>query len=99
MSKNPIPEKFRPFFWDADFDELDTDINKLFIISRLYCKGGLEGMYWVEHHYVDADIIEAAKRRRDLNPIVANHLRKKYDLEKSEMNYYSMSADWRKNVL
>ncbi|MBQ6482993.1 MAG: hypothetical protein IJI45_17955 [Anaerolineaceae bacterium] len=92
---NNIPEKFRPVFWDTAFDELDNEKNKSFIISRLYCYGGMEGIYWVEHFYPDKDIIEAAKKRRDLNPIVANHLRKKFGLEKSEMNYYTMSHNWR----
>ena len=95
MSKNPLPIKFKPVFWDTNFEELDTEENKLFIISRMYCRGGLEGMFWVEQHYPEEDIIEAAKSRRDLDPIVANHLRKKFGLEKSQMKYYTLSFDWR----
>ncbi len=92
---NSIPEKFKPAFWDTAFEQLDNEKNKLFIISRLYCYGGMEGIYWVEHFYSDKYIIETAKNRRDLNPIVANHLRKKFGLEKTEMKYYSMPHDWR----
>lgn len=98
MSEHPLPEKFRSVFWDTNFEELDAEKNKLFIISRMYCKGGLEGMYWVEHHYSESEIIDAAKNRRDLNPIVANHLRNKFKLEKSQMKYYTMSFDWRRNA-
>ncbi len=94
-----MPEKFKEIFWDTNFEELDTEKNKPFIISRMYCQGGLEGIYWVEHHYSEDDIIQAAESRRDLNPIVANHLRKKFGLEKSRMKYYTMSFDWRSNVL
>ena len=92
---NTLPIRFKPIFWDSNFEELDTEKNKLFIISRMYCRGGLEGIYWVEHHYPEKDILEAAKKRRDLNPIVANHLRNKFGLEKSDMKYYTMSFDWR----
>ncbi|MBQ6508001.1 MAG: hypothetical protein IJI07_00875 [Flexilinea sp.] len=55
-------------------------------------------MYWVEHHFSENDIIEAAKKRRDLDPIVANHLKNKFGLDKSEMKYYTMSFDWRTNA-
>ncbi len=95
MAKNSIPEKFKPVFWDTSFEDLDTENNKFFIISRMYCYGGLEGMYWIEHFYPEKVIAEAAKKRRDLNPIVANHLRKKFGLQKEEMRYYNLSMNWR----
>lgn len=85
-----LPEKFRPCFWDSDFEHLDIVENRAFIISRLYTKGGFSGIFWIDETYSDQDIIYAAKTRRDLDPIVANYLRKKYHLEKSEMNYYHM---------
>ena len=53
---NSIPEKFKSAFWDTAFEQLDNEKNKLFIISRLYCYGGMEGIYWVEHFYSDKDI-------------------------------------------
>ena len=95
MVKKSIPDKFRQVFWDTSFENLDTEENKFFIISRMYCYGGLQGMYWVEHFYPEKDIIEAAKKRRDLNPIVANHLRKKFGLTKEDMKYYNRVSNWR----
>lgn len=92
-----LPEKLRPYFWDTDFDALDTQKNKLFIISGLYTKGGLAGVKWVDENYTDGDIMEAAGKRRDFTPVVANYLRKKYGLEKEEMAYYSLPEErfWR----
>ena len=95
---NSIPEKFKPIFWDTSFEELDMEKNKLYIISRMYCYGGMEGIWWVEHFYPEEDLIEAAKKQRDLNPIVANHLKNKFNLDKSDMKYYTMSVDWRADV-
>ena len=92
-----IPEKFRVVFWDTDFEQLDIEKNKEFIISRMYCKGGISGIMWVERTYSYHDIKQAAVNRRDLNPIVANHLKNKFGLRKSDMKYYTMSKDWRKN--
>lgn len=63
-----LPEKLRPYFWDTDFDALDTRKNKLFIISRLYTKGGKPGVKWVDENYTDDDIMEAARKRKDFRP-------------------------------
>ena len=92
-----IPTKFKPCFWDTNFDELDIKKNKYYIISRLYNKGGISGITWVEDNYSDEDIMEATKLRRDFHPIVANYLRKKYGLKKEQMNYYKMmpKISWR----
>lgn len=46
-----LPEKFRPYFWDSDFDHLDIRENMAFIISRLYTKGGFPGIFWVDETY------------------------------------------------
>lgn len=92
-----LPEEFKPFFWDTDFEKLDLKENASFIISRLYNKGGFPGIFWVHDHFSDEEIVTAVKTRRDFTPIVANYLRKKYNLEKSEMNYYKMkpTIEWR----
>lgn len=92
-----IPKKFEPCFWDTDFEKLDTEENKYYIISRLYNKGGISGITWVEDNYSIEDITEAVKLRRDFHPIVANYLRKKYGLRKDQMNYYKMMPEitWR----
>lgn len=87
-----LPERFRPCFWDTDFDGLDVRENRAFIIARLYTKGGFEGMLAVAELYSDEDVICAARTRRDLDPIVANYLRKRYGIKKEDMNYYRMRS-------
>lgn len=87
-----IPEEFRHVFWDVEFDTLDVNQQKYFIICRMYCKGGIEGIRWVENHFTYADIREAAKIRRDLNPIVANHLKNRFCLRKEDMQYYRYNS-------
>ena len=77
-----IPKKFEPCFWDTEFEKLDTEENKYYIISRLYNKGGISGITWVEDNYSIEDITEATKLRRDFHPIVANYLRKKMWIKK-----------------
>ena len=63
MSGHSLPLRFKPVFWDTDCEKLDLEKNKLFIISRMYCKGGFPGIYWVEHHYSEEDIIDVMQQK------------------------------------
>ena len=93
-TKQHLPEFLRPCFWDTDFDALDKEEDKMFIIPRLYTKGQWEGFRWVEKNYPDEDIIEATKRSRNLNAIVANYISKKFNIKREDMAYYSIPKDW-----
>ncbi len=94
---NSIPIIFKPFFWDTEFEKLDKNTNAAYIIARLYNRGGFQGIFWVNDNFTEDEIISAIKTRRDFSPIVANYLRKKYNLEKDEMNYYrtETAIPWR----
>ena len=81
-AKQHLPEFLRPYFWDTDFDVLDKEEDKMFIIPRLYTKGRWEGFRWVEKNYPDEDIIKATKDSRNLNAIVANYISKNSILKK-----------------
>lgn len=90
-----IPDTFRSVFWDTDFESLDPNRNSIYIISRMFCKGGLKGIRWIEQNYGKEEIVQAARMSRDLNPIIANHLKNKYQLKKEDMNYYKIENSWR----
>lgn len=91
-----VPEEFRIHFWDTDFDALDLERNKLFIISRLYCRGDIPEIVWLHKTFSDEDVVEAAQKRRDFDPVTANYLRQMYGLQKADMRYYTMPhCDWR----
>lgn len=83
-----MPTELKKYFWDTDFEKLDLQKNKGYIISRLYCYGDLKAIRWVNNTYSKEDIKNVAIKRRDLRPIVANYLRQQFDLEKEEMAYY-----------
>lgn len=94
---NDIPIRFKPFFWDTEFEKLDKNANAAYIIARLYNNGGFSGIFWVNRNFSEDEIVAAVKTRMDFSPIVANYLRKKYNLKKFEMNYYRTEAviPWR----
>ena len=83
-----MPEEFKKYFWDTQFEKLDIKKNKRYIISRLYCYGNLKAIKWVKSVYSKEDIKEVAIKSRDLKPLVANYLRQQFNLKKEEMAYY-----------
>ncbi len=83
-----MPTELKKYFWDTDFERLDLQKNKEYIISRLYCYGDLKAIRWVNNTYSREDIKKVAIKRRDLKPIVANYLRQQFNLKKVEMAYY-----------
>ena len=42
-----MPEELKKYFWDTQFELLDKEKNKRYIISRLYCYGDLKAIKWV----------------------------------------------------
>lgn len=83
-----MPEEFKKYFWDTQFDKLDLNKNKRYIISRLYCYGNLKAIKWLNKTYSKEDIKEVAMKSRNLKPLVANYLRQQFNLKKEEMAYY-----------
>ena len=83
-----MPIEFKKYFWDVEFEKLDLEKNKRYIISRLYCYGDLKAIRWIKQTYSKADIAEVAKKSRNLTPLVANYLKQQFHLKKEQMMYY-----------
>ncbi len=83
-----MPEELKKYFWDTEFEKLDIQKNKRYIISRLYCYGDLKALRWIRENYSDEDIEDVARNSRNLKPLVANYLRPQFNLKKEEMAYY-----------
>ena len=83
-----MPEELKKYFWDTEFEKLDIQKNKRYIISRLYCYGDLKALRWVKENYSNEDIEDVARNCRNLKPLVANYLKQQFSLKKEEMAYY-----------
>lgn len=97
-----MPKEFKKYFWDTEFEQLDKEKNKRYIISRLYCYGDLKTIKWVKENYTNKDIEDVARNCRNLKPLVANYLRQQFNLLKEEMAYYKWTNNmnyeyWRSN--
>ena len=83
-----MPNDLKEYFWDTEFEKLDKNKNKRYIISRLYFYGDLKAIKWIHNNYSQEEIEDVAKNSRNLKPLVANYLRQQFRLEKEEMAYY-----------
>ena len=83
-----MPTELKKYFWDVEFEKLDIEKNKRYIISRLYCYGDLKAIRWIKQTYTKTDIEEVAKKSRNLTPLVANYLKQQFHLKKEQMMYY-----------
>lgn len=83
-----MPTELKKYFWDVEFEKLDLEKNKRYIISRLYCYGDLKAIRWIKQTYTKTDIEEVAKKSRNLTPLVANYLKQQFHLKKEQMMYY-----------
>lgn len=97
-----MPIELKKYFWDTDFEKLDKEKNKRYIISRLYCYGNLKIIKWIKENYTNKDIEDVARNSRNLKPLVANYLRQQFNLKKEEMAYYKWANSinyeyWRAN--
>ena len=88
-----MPIEFKKYFWDVEFEKLDLEKNKRYIISRLYCYGDLKAIRWIKQAYTKKDIEEVAKKSRNLTPLVANYLQQQFHLKKEQiMDYKTRKA-------
>ncbi len=83
-----MPIELKKYFWDTEFNKLDKEKNKRYIIARLYCYGDINEIKWIKENYSQEDIEDVAKNCRNLNPLVANYLRQQFKLNKEDMAYY-----------
>ena len=44
-----LPESFREYFWDVNFDELDWQKARQFVLKRIIDRGGLESWKIAEY--------------------------------------------------
>ena len=63
-----IPERFKSFFWDTDFETLDPSSKSSFVINRLLDKGNIEGIKWIRQTFPEDAIKKSVTTLRDFSP-------------------------------
>ena len=63
-----VPDTFKRFFWDVQFETLSPKEKPYYIINRLLDKGNLEAARWVIKTFPKDMIIHTFKTMRDFTP-------------------------------
>jgi len=53
-----MPEEFKIYFWDTEFEQLDIKKNMKYIMSRLLTEGDMRTFKWIRSTYEREEIIE-----------------------------------------
>lgn len=67
-----LPEDFRIYFWDCDFDSLTFKKYKIFISERILNFGTLDSVKWLFANINKTSILDILKNSRRLNKKTKN---------------------------
>ncbi len=85
MAKRFMPEQFRPLFWDVDWDTLDIERNRDFIIERVLNMGDQLSVCWLCKEYSQIHILQVVKTSRRLSKKTARCWQNYFGLCEEEM--------------
>ncbi len=85
-NQNTIPpSRFKPFFWDIDFEKLDPAKHQKYVIARLLDKGDFDAWKWVQTSFPKELIINTVKTMRDFSLKSASFWATIYDIPLNEL--------------
>lgn len=67
-----LPTFLKQYFWDVDFDKIDPEKSRIFILKRVLDRGDEKAIKWLLRHYTKADIRQLILTTRDLSAKTAN---------------------------
>ncbi len=72
---NTIPEKFKKYFWDCDFENLSMQKYAFFIIERILNFGDVDSVKWLLSNTDRKMLMEVVEKSRNLNKKTRNYWR------------------------
>lgn len=67
-----LPEFLKKYFWDVDFNSLNLERDRTFILKRVLDRGDTKAINWLNQHYTKRDIENLITTSRDLSQKTAN---------------------------
>jgi len=80
-----LPESFRQYFWDVDFDSLEWQKAPQFVLKRIIDRGSLEAWQWASQRYTLQQVKDLMTTSRDLSRRTANFWAKILNLNPQEV--------------
>lgn len=67
-----LPRFLKKYFWDVDFEKVDLEKSRVFILKRVLDRGNDKALKWLLLHYNKEDIKQLLLTTRDLSAKTAN---------------------------
>lgn len=67
-----MPKFLKTYFWDVDFDVLNLEKSKTFILKRVLDRGDTQAINWLKENYTKDEIKELLFFTRDISAKTAN---------------------------
>jgi len=83
-----VPEIFKRFFWDVQFETLSPKEKPYYVINRLLDKGDLEAARWVVKTFPKKIIIKSLMGDESLSPMTATFFARYYEQPYSDFACY-----------
>ena len=62
-----LPLCLKQYFWDVEFEKIDTERSAVFIMKRIMEYGNEEAVIWMKKHYTKKAMREILRRYRGLS--------------------------------
>jgi len=75
-------------FWDIDFESLDYQKNKDFIVQKAFDRGSWQDMRWCVSQYGKAEVMNTLVKARSLRPEVLRLVSVLFEIPENEFRCY-----------
>ncbi|MBI3717219.1 MAG: hypothetical protein HY252_01300 [Sphingobacteriales bacterium] len=73
-------------FWDVNPEKLDWKRNRVFIVERVFVRGGMNDVRIVMNYYPKEELVNIIRQCRDLDHITHNFCSNYFNIPKSQMH-------------
>ncbi len=80
-----LPGFLKQYFWDVDFNKIELETSKIFILKRVLDRGNDHALEWLFKHYTKKDIEQLLLSCKDLSPLTSNFWADYFDFDKSKI--------------
>lgn len=80
-----LPLYLKKYFWDADFENLDPQKNRSYIVSRILEYGDDKAVKWAFQSFSREDIKKTLRESRILSPKSGNFWAAVFNLNKADL--------------
>jgi len=86
-----LPEKFKKYFWETDFQKLNVKDYPVYIIERILEYGDMDAVIWMMKNFKKPQIKQVLTEKRGISRKSANYWSSILDVPKNKILCLKMS--------